>query len=155
MRRHEETGLVVLSARSQGGFRLCPETDVQRLMVIRRMKPLGFTLVQMRDLLDAIDRLDHEPGLDAGEREVLLERSRVRAGCHRAVDKLRIQVTRAEDFAATLRGRLHPAPHRKFPQAAEKEAVGVMPQSGWRTWLAAHGPGPPVLVHHQGPGGVR
>ena len=56
IRHYEETGLVIPSARSQGGFRLYTETDVARLMVIRRMKPLGFTLEQMRDLLDATDR---------------------------------------------------------------------------------------------------
>lgn len=76
IRHYEETGLVVPSARSQGGFRLYTETDVARLMVIRRMKPLGFTLDQMRDLLDATDRLDNEPGLDTGEREILLGRVR-------------------------------------------------------------------------------
>lgn len=34
-----EPGLVAPSARSQGGFRLYTESDVARLMVIRRMKP--------------------------------------------------------------------------------------------------------------------
>ncbi|MFI5681510.1 MerR family transcriptional regulator [Streptomyces cellulosae] len=60
IRHYVETGLVIPSARSQGGFRLYTETDVARLMVIRRVKPLGFTLEQMRDLLDATDRLDGE-----------------------------------------------------------------------------------------------
>lgn len=44
IRHDEETGLVAPSARSEGGFRLYTETDVARLTVIRRMKPLGFTL---------------------------------------------------------------------------------------------------------------
>ncbi|GGP98648.1 MerR family transcriptional regulator [Streptomyces virginiae] len=111
IRHYEETGLVVPSARSQGGFRLYTETDVQRLMVIRRMKPLGFTLDQMRDLLDATDRLDAEPALEAGEGEALLERVReYEKAANEQVDKLRVQLARAEDFAATLRGRLHPAP---------------------------------------------
>lgn len=65
IRHYEETGLVAPSARSQGGFRLYTETDVARLMVIRRMKPLGFTLDQMRELLDATDRLDGDDQLDA------------------------------------------------------------------------------------------
>lgn len=43
-------------------------------MVIRRMKPLGFTLDQMRDLLDDTDRLDNELELDPGKREILLGR---------------------------------------------------------------------------------
>ncbi|MFE7562841.1 MerR family transcriptional regulator, partial [Kitasatospora sp. NPDC057500] len=107
IRHYEETGLVVPSARSQGGFRLYTETDVARLMVIRRMKPLGFTLEQMRDLLDATDRLDNGTASDAGEREALLERVRgyERAAVER-VEQLRVQLSRAEDFAATLGTRL-------------------------------------------------
>ncbi|OKK15706.1 MerR family transcriptional regulator [Streptomyces sp. CB00455] len=107
IRHYEETGLVTPSARSQGGFRLYAETDVARLMVIRRMKPLGFSLDQMRDLLDATDRLDNETGLDDNEREALLERVReYEQSATEQVDKLRIQLTRAEDFAGTLRARL-------------------------------------------------
>ncbi|MEV5357682.1 MerR family transcriptional regulator [Streptomyces sp. NPDC052693] len=107
IRHYEETGLVIPSARSQGGFRLYTETDVARLMVIRRMKPLGFTLEQMRDLLDATDRLDRGDALDADEREVLLERVRTyQQAAAEQVEKLRIQLARAEDFAATLSARL-------------------------------------------------
>ncbi|WP_406726130.1 MerR family transcriptional regulator [Streptomyces sp. GD-15H] len=107
IRHYEDAGLVVPSARSQGGFRLYTETDVARLMVIRRMKPLGFTLDQMRDLLDATDRLDAGDELAPEERETLLERVR---GYERAaaeqVEKLRVQLSRAEEFAVTLRARL-------------------------------------------------
>ncbi|MBZ6085031.1 MerR family transcriptional regulator [Streptomyces olivaceus] len=107
IRHYEETGLVIPSARSQGGFRLYTETDVSRLMVIRRMKPLGFTLEQMRDLLDATDRLDGDDALDDGEREALLERVRTyRQAAAEQVEKLRIQLARAEDFADTLGARL-------------------------------------------------
>ncbi|WP_328460628.1 MerR family transcriptional regulator [Streptomyces sp. NBC_00448] len=106
IRHYEETGLVTPSARSQGGFRLYTEADVARLMVIRRMKPLGFTLEEMRDLLAATDRLD-TPAPSAAEREALLER--VRAYEQTAATKiqdLRVQLARAEEFAATLRTRL-------------------------------------------------
>ncbi|MEW1750657.1 MerR family transcriptional regulator [Streptomyces angustmyceticus] len=107
IRHYEETGLVIPSARSQGGFRLYTETDVARLMVIRRMKPLGFTLEQMRDLLDATDCLDSGDALDAAEREELLERVRAyRQAAAEQVEKLRIQLARAEDFADTLGARL-------------------------------------------------
>jgi DNA-binding transcriptional MerR regulator len=107
IRHYEETGLVVPSARSQGGFRLYTENDVARLMVIRRMKPLGFTLDQMRDLLDATDRLDTAEELDGDEREALLERLRAyERTAAEQVEKLRAQLSRAEDFAATLRARL-------------------------------------------------
>ncbi|MER6603683.1 MerR family transcriptional regulator [Streptomyces parvus] len=107
IRHYEESGLVVPSARSRGGFRLYTETDVARLMVIRRMKPLGFTLDQMRDLLDATDRLDADAALDADERETLLKRVRAyQQEAAEQVEKLRVQLSRAEDFEGTLRARL-------------------------------------------------
>lgn len=109
IRHYEETGLVTPSARSQGGFRLYTEADVARLMVVRRMKPLGFTLDQMRDLLDATDRLDAGE-LPASERAALLERIRgYERDATEQVEKLRAQLARAEEFAATLRARLSPA----------------------------------------------
>ncbi|MEX3106101.1 MULTISPECIES: MerR family transcriptional regulator [unclassified Streptomyces] len=110
IRHYEETGLVVPSARSQGGFRLYTETDVQRLMVIRRMKPLGFTLEQMRDLLEATDRLDADDRLTEAERDELIARIHAfeEAATERVAD-LRKQLGRAEDFATTLRTRLERA----------------------------------------------
>lgn len=109
IRYYEESGLVVPSARSQGGFRLYTEADVQRLMVVRRMKPLGFTLDQMRDLLDATDSLDAEGDLEESAREALLERVRAyERTATEQVERLRVQLSRAEEFADTLRGRLEP-----------------------------------------------
>ncbi len=111
IRHYEETGLVVPSARSRGGFRLYTERDVARLMVIRRMKPLGFTLDQMRELLDATDRLDADGPYGEGGRPALLAlvRTYERAAAEQ-VDRLRVQLARAEDFAHTLRTRLDEEP---------------------------------------------
>ncbi|MEU9503075.1 MerR family transcriptional regulator [Streptomyces sp. NPDC048196] len=107
IRHYEETGLVIPSARSQGGFRLYTESDVARLMVIRRMKPLGFTLDEMRELLAATDRLDSGEALSAPEREELLGRVRAfQEAAQQRVEDLRTQLARAEEFAATLRARL-------------------------------------------------
>jgi DNA-binding transcriptional MerR regulator len=54
LRHYDEVGLVTPSARSSGGYRLYTEQDVARLHTIRRMKPLGFTLEEMRQLLDSL-----------------------------------------------------------------------------------------------------
>ena len=54
LRHYDEVGLVRPSARSGGGFRLYTEHDIARLHTIRRMKPLGFTLEEMRQLLDSL-----------------------------------------------------------------------------------------------------
>ncbi|MEU8277066.1 MerR family transcriptional regulator [Microbispora bryophytorum] len=107
IRHYEEVGLIV-PARTQGGFRLYSEQDVQRLALIRRMKPLGFTLEEMRDLLEITDRLardDDEPGLLA--RLQLFER----AVAERA-DKLREQLAMAREFAEQLRRQRLNAPKR-------------------------------------------
>ncbi len=68
IRHYDEVGLVQPSARSAGGFRLYTAADVDRLLVIRRMKPLGFTLAEMKQLLDALDTLETS-GTDTGVHE--------------------------------------------------------------------------------------
>jgi DNA-binding transcriptional MerR regulator len=62
IRYYEEVGLVSPSDRSQGGFRLYSEDDVQRLAVLKGMKPLGLSLREIRQLMDLLDRsIDPEP----------------------------------------------------------------------------------------------
>ncbi|WP_327712830.1 hypothetical protein OG912_35040 [Streptomyces sp. NBC_00464] len=77
-------------------------------MVIRRMKPLGFTLDETRDLLDATDRVDAGEDLDTRERGGLLEpRTRVqRAAAEQVTRHSASGSPRAEDLAAALRARL-------------------------------------------------
>ncbi|MDX2681657.1 MerR family transcriptional regulator [Streptomyces sp. NY05-11A] len=107
IRHYEETGLVIPSARSQGGFRLYTDADVARLMVIRRMKPLGFTLDEMRALLEATDRLDSGEELPPEQRKALLDRIRdFERAAQQRVEDLRTQLSRAEEFAATLAQRI-------------------------------------------------
>ncbi len=108
IRHYEEVGLVIPSARSKGGFRLYTESDVERLMVIRRMKPLDFSLEEMRDLLDITDRLAATDDPPAGEERARL---RERLDSYRKVadarcETLRARLEMAEDFATTLRRRL-------------------------------------------------
>ncbi|GII86833.1 MerR family transcriptional regulator [Sphaerisporangium siamense] len=108
IRHYDDVGLVRPSARSQGGFRLYTEADVARLMVIRRMKPLGFTLDEMGELLSITDLLDagDTAGLKAAERERLLLRlGRFEQATRERCETLRTQLSRAEEFAADLRRR--------------------------------------------------
>ncbi|MEV4219154.1 MerR family transcriptional regulator [Nonomuraea sp. NPDC049725] len=98
IRHYEEVGLVV-PERTPGGFRLYSETDIGRLALVKRMKPLGFSLDEMRDLLEITDRLavgDDDPSLVA--RLQMFERAvAVRA------DKLRDQLAMAREFGEQLR----------------------------------------------------
>jgi MerR family copper efflux transcriptional regulator len=76
-------------------------------MVIRRMKPLGFTLDEMRALLETTDRFDSGEKLQSAEREELLERIRgFERAAQQRVEDLRTQLSRAEELAATLAQRL-------------------------------------------------
>ncbi|NYF98585.1 MerR family transcriptional regulator [Janibacter cremeus] len=61
IRYYEEMGLLTPSARTEGGFRLYDEAGIERLLLIKPMKPLGFSVEQMRHLLDALDTLA-DPG---------------------------------------------------------------------------------------------
>jgi DNA-binding transcriptional MerR regulator len=102
IRFYEEAGLVLPTGRSEGGFRLYGEDAVTRLEVVKRMKPLGFTVEEMRELLTLLDELAARPG-DA----VLADRLRM---FHEAavvrVEALRAELAVAEDFAGTLAARL-------------------------------------------------
>lgn len=64
VRHYEEVGLLTPSARSPGGFRLYSAADVERLATLKGMKPLGFSLDQIRELMDLLDRVDTQTGTD-------------------------------------------------------------------------------------------
>ena len=81
----EESGLVTPSARSAGGFRLYTEADVERLITIRRMKPLGFTIEEMKDLLHSSELLNDSGAsaddVAAATRVLLSYQQRVEESC--------------------------------------------------------------------------
>jgi len=52
LRHWEEVGLLQPSGRTDGGFRLYTEDDVEKILVIRRMKPLGFSIEEMKGVMD-------------------------------------------------------------------------------------------------------
>lgn len=55
IRYYEEVGLVEPTARTEGGFRLFTDADVARLEAVMGMKPLGFSLDEMRELVDLLE----------------------------------------------------------------------------------------------------
>lgn len=60
LRHYDDVGLLPATSRTDGGFRVYSEGDVERLLLIRRMKPLGFSLEEMQEVLDVTDALDAE-----------------------------------------------------------------------------------------------
>lgn len=70
LRHYDELGLVRPSGRTSAGYRLYTDADIERILLIRRMKPLGFSLDQMGDVLTAADALESDPS-DADARAAL------------------------------------------------------------------------------------
>lgn len=102
IRFYEENGLVRPTTRSDGGFRLYSDDDVARLEVIKRMKPLGFRLEEMQELLGLLADLTGRP--DDG---ALTDRLRMfHEAATARVHALGEQLALAESFAADLARRL-------------------------------------------------
>lgn len=57
VRYYEEVGLVTPTDRTSGGFRLYTDDDIERLALAKDLKPLGFSLDEMRELLDVLGRV--------------------------------------------------------------------------------------------------
>lgn len=102
VRHYDEVGLVTPSARSTGGFRLYTEADVERLLVIRRMKPLGFTLAQMKDLLDFLDILNGDQASDEERSAAARYLQQCRSTAQDSAAKLRTHLAYAEELTELL-----------------------------------------------------
>lgn len=99
IRHYDEIGLVVPSGRSPGGFRLYTDDDVDRLLHIKAMKPLGFSLEEHAVLLA------HRDALVAGRSLEPAELDHLRASAERADERcavLQRQLTEARRLTATL-----------------------------------------------------
>jgi len=103
IRHYEEVGLVPPSGgRSPGGFRLYTDGDVERLRLVKHMKPLEFTLEEMRALLDAKDRL--AAGVDDDERAALVDQlAMFAAAADERCEHLQEQLDAAQSMATMLR----------------------------------------------------
>lgn len=107
IRHYDEIGILKPAARTDGGFRVYTAADEERLLLIRRMKPLGYSLEEMKTLLGIIDALD-APGADpdATEQRRLLEGIRAEAADRRT--RLARQLAAADEFLDQLDARLTP-----------------------------------------------
>ncbi|MBP5802850.1 MerR family transcriptional regulator [Leucobacter sp. NPDC015123] len=99
LRHYDEIGLLEPSGRSEGGFRLYTEGDYERLMLIRRMKPLGYSLEQMGDLLRALEMTQSEHSSGAEAKQLLAE---FLADAEQRRAKLEKQLAAADEFIGLL-----------------------------------------------------
>lgn len=102
IRYYGEVGVAPPSGRSAGGFRLYTDDDIERLRLVKQMKPLDFSLEEMRDLFDVRDRLAQDVADE--EQEQLIERLGMYAAiANTRCEALRAQLESAEGMATTLR----------------------------------------------------
>lgn len=114
LRHYDEVGLLRPSGRSEGGFRLYTEEDLAKLLVIRRMKPLGFTLEEMVQVMRHIEVLrsaqDGPQGSEVtGSEDATEAREHLGATLNEAYarrDKLRNQLGMADEFIGLLSSQL-------------------------------------------------
>jgi MerR family transcriptional regulator, copper efflux regulator len=102
IRHYDEVGVVVPSARSAGGFRLYTAEDVDRLLAIRRMKPLGFSLEEMRRLLAALDTLNSSSATEQQRAEACTHLGECHARAQQACATLTEQLAYARELTAQL-----------------------------------------------------
>ncbi len=105
LRHWEEVGLLQPSGRTDGGFRLYTESDVDKILVIRRMKPLGFSLDEMKAVMSDLEVLgDAEAG--EGERVAAQQRiADVRTDATERRSRLVRQLEMADEFIGLLGAR--------------------------------------------------
>ncbi|MDJ0348304.1 MerR family DNA-binding transcriptional regulator [Cryobacterium sp. PH29-G1] len=102
IRHYDEIGLLKASGRTEGGFRLYTQEDHSRLILIRRMKPLGFSLEEMMALLKIIDML--QGGVAGSDSPTV--RAELDAFIAQAIErrqKLQDQLEMADEFLELLR----------------------------------------------------
>lgn len=106
LRHWEEVGLLTPSGRTDGGFRLYTEADVDKIMVIRRMKPLGFSLDQMKAAMADIETLA-SPDADATTKDSARERlDATQQDATERRQKLVQQLAMADEFIDLISRRL-------------------------------------------------
>ncbi|WP_396908208.1 MerR family transcriptional regulator [Mycolicibacterium sp.] len=124
VRHYDDVGLVIPSVRSTGGFRLYTDADVDRLMLARKMRSLGFTLSEMKDLLAVLDAVDDTKSA-ATHGEMLKQRLR---GYRTKVDenaaRLRAQLADAEELVALLSTRAEANVHAGRSRALRSRYAG-------------------------------
>jgi MerR family transcriptional regulator, copper efflux regulator len=103
IRYYEEAGLVPPSGRSTGGFRLYTDTDIDRLRLVKQMKPLDLTIEEMRELLTVRDRLA-DASTPKKDRTDLVDRLIMFAElAEQRCQRLREQLEAGEQLSSTLR----------------------------------------------------
>ncbi|MBD3947272.1 MerR family transcriptional regulator [Nocardioides ganghwensis] len=105
LRHWEEVGLLTPSGRTDGGFRLYTESDVDKILVIRRMKPLGFTLDEMKAVMGDLEVLDDAAADESARRAARERLGAVSGEATERRQRLVRQLDMADEFIGLLAAR--------------------------------------------------
>lgn len=99
IRHYGDIGLLPASGRTDAGYRLFTETDLERLLRIRRLKPLGFSLDEIGDVLALWEEQELSPEERKNAAETLHR-------LHAERNKLARHLVEADAMIADLQSRL-------------------------------------------------
>ena len=105
IRHYDDVGLLPATARTDGGFRVYSEDDFERLMVIKQMKPLGFSLEEMAEILTLLSAGTRAASSDT-PKETEAGRARLAEFLAKAVhqrDKMARNLRQADELIERLR----------------------------------------------------
>jgi len=105
LRHWDEVGLLRPSGRTDGGFRLYTEADVNKILLIRRMKPLGFTLEEMSAAMRDIDAL-RSPKMDGGKANARARLAKLLKEARERRENLVTRLAMADEFIDILSGEI-------------------------------------------------
>jgi DNA-binding transcriptional MerR regulator len=102
IRYYEEVGLLKPAGRTEGGFRLYDEAGVERLLLIMPMKPLGFSIDEIRELLTASDAIADPASSDTEYTRARAVLDAAHAQAETRIAELKAATARAEAFTRRL-----------------------------------------------------
>jgi DNA-binding transcriptional MerR regulator len=102
VRYYEEMGLLSPEGRTDGGFRLYTEAHVDRLALIKQMKPLGFSVAEMSELLAARDKLANRRLSDTTRESAQAQLAEFADLAANRCQELRNRLETAEGFAKQM-----------------------------------------------------
>lgn len=102
IRYYEEIGLVTPSGRTDGGFRLYTDSDIDRLRLVKALKPVGMSLETMEELLSRADTLAACTDSGTGVKEAADAFDEILSTAHRKCDELEDRLNQARRALAGL-----------------------------------------------------
>ena len=102
IRYYEEVGILRPAGRTDGGFRLYDEAGIDRLLLIMPMKPLGFSIDEIRELLTAYDAIGDPDLTEAQHARATAVLDAAHAQAESRIAELKAATTRAEAFTRRL-----------------------------------------------------